>query len=396
MTYSPQPGVWFTKQAINSLDVRPLHEGKLPLRYSGSHAKLAAVLETVGIPHVREAIRANVLWSSLDSVGEQDEYVSKTLSAVMDTYFACLDIVTREVAKDSGWRTKYAPVPWQSQIRPTPKQFAEQQLLWLHHQLSLLDAWYAASVENKTNTHPKVVTVHLSDDRKVLLDVVRSTLADIVAYMRGALDFEAISQSLLRLSASMKELGGSQSEHYVNGAYTCFDFDTPRDMFAGVQYLVSYALQLVYVESEVTDTETHEKTTKTPLRHAFMRMPGEEENHENDVTWSLCVDKKSDGTVDRVYAQRQGIYVWVEGYVFVYIVQDEYMEAERKNSPDRVEHPHGFPMSDVCIWYVDVYTPDGQRVELGKLIIQESREGYENFEWRIIQKCDRYEKTSVR
>jgi hypothetical protein len=164
-------------------------------------------------------------------------------------------------------------------------------------------------VENKTNTHPKIVTVHLSDDRKVLLDVVRSILADVVAYMRGTLDVETIGQSFARLSASIKELGGSGSEHYVNGAYACFDFGTPRDMFAGVQYLVSCALQLVYVESETIDTVTHEKTTKTPLRHAFMRMPGEEENHENDVTWSLCVDKKSDGTVDRVYAQQQNIYV---------------------------------------------------------------------------------------
>ena len=164
-------------------------------------------------------------------------------------------------------------------------------------------------MEGEANTHPKVVTVHRSDDRKILLDAMRSTLADVVAYMRGRLDFETITQSLLRLSASMKELGGSQSEHYVNGAYAGFEFGTPRDMFAGVQYLVSCALQLVYVESETIDTVTHEKTTKKPLRHAFMRMPGEEENHENDVTYSLCVDKKSDGTVDRVYVQQQNIHV---------------------------------------------------------------------------------------
>ncbi len=394
--YSPVPGVWFTKGAIDSLDVGSLREGKLSPRYSGSHAELAAVLDVTDISSRREERRANVLGSFLDPVGEQDEYVSETLSAVMDTYFACLDIVTKQVAKDDGWKRKYAPVPWQPQIRPTPKQFAEQQLLWLHHQLSLLDAWYPASVGDKTNTHPKIVTVRLSDDRKVLLDTLRSTLADVVAYMRGELDFEHISQSLLRLSASMRELGGSQSEHYVNGAYSCLGSGTPRDMFAGVQYLVSYALQLVYVESETIDTVIHEKTTKTPLRHAFMRRPGEEENHENDVTYSLCVDKKSDGTVDRVYAQRQGIYVWVEGYVFVYTIQDEYMEAERKDSLDRVEHPHGFPMGNVYVWYVDVYTPDGQRVESGKVMIGQASERYEDFEWRITTKCDRYEKTMMR
>jgi len=44
-------------------------------------------------------------------VGEQDEYVKAILSAVMDTYFSCLDIVTKEVAKDGGWKKKYASVP---------------------------------------------------------------------------------------------------------------------------------------------------------------------------------------------------------------------------------------------------------------------------------------------
>jgi len=133
------------------------------------------------------------------------------------------------------------------------------------------------------------------------------------------------------------------------------------------------------------------------LRHAFMRMPGEEENHENDVTYSLCVDKKSDGTVDRVYVQQQNIHVWAKGYVFVYTIQDEYAKAERKDSLDRVEHPHGFPMSDdVCIWYVDVYTPDGQRIESGKVVVGQPSETYDNFEWRITTKCDRYEKTMMR
>ncbi len=89
----------------------PLHEGKLPSRYSGAHAELTAVLDMADMPSGREARRANVLGSVLDPVGEQDEYVKAILSAVMDTYFACLDIVTKEVAKDEGWREKYTSVP---------------------------------------------------------------------------------------------------------------------------------------------------------------------------------------------------------------------------------------------------------------------------------------------